>query len=86
MSRFDGCNRARVLENHVRESNSKIWVSDAVQFAIRAYSMNSAIHFRVGLTQKEMKLSSGHRELLAVLKMLQMVAATAREKRSMTVY
>ena len=55
------------VKNHVRTQEDEIWASDASGFATCAYSVESNnLYYRGLLTEEEQRLSSGHRELLAV--------------------
>ena len=62
----------KVIPNHVREKDVKLWCSDASAVAVCAYSVEDSkeLYFIGKLTPTEMTLSSGHRELLAVKKCL----------------
>jgi len=75
-----------VIDCHIPQENKQIWASDASGFGVCSYSLDTKIKFMAGLTQEEMRFSSGHRELLAVLKTLQMVHATVRDPKPTTVF
>ena len=59
--------KSTFIKNYTRFENEEIWASDASGFATCAYSVEGQkMYFRGKLTKEEQKLSSGHRELLAV--------------------
>lgn len=61
------------VANHARTNSEEIWASDSSGFATCAYSIKSKkrLYYRGKLSIEEQKLSSGHRELLAVSQTLQ---------------
>ncbi|KZS08446.1 Uncharacterized protein APZ42_027551 [Daphnia magna] len=60
------------VANHARTKEEKIWASDASGFATCAYSIKGEhLYFRGMLREFERKLSSGHRELIAVTRTLE---------------
>ena len=60
------------VSNHVRTKEERIWASDASGYATCAYSIKGEhLYFRGMLSEEERKLSSGHRELLAVTRTLE---------------
>jgi hypothetical protein len=60
------------VANHTRTDKEKIWASDASGYATCAYSIKGDhLYFRGTLNVEERRLSSGHRELLAVTKTLE---------------
>ena len=61
------------VANHAKTNSKEIWASDASGFATCSYSIKSKkdLYFRGTLSIEEQKLSSGHRELLAVSQTLQ---------------
>ena len=61
------------VANHARTNNQEIWASDSSGFATCSYSIagRKNLYYRGKLTAEEQKLSSGHRELLAVSQTLQ---------------
>ena len=61
------------VANHAETNNKEIWASDASGFATCAYSINAKkkLYYRGKLSAEQQKLSSGHRELLAVSHTLQ---------------
>lgn len=64
--------KSSFVANHVRTGEEKIWASDASGYATCAYSIKGEhLYFRGKLTDEERKLSSGHRELLAVTRTLE---------------
>lgn len=66
-----------IVANHTRTDNEKIWASDASGYATCAYSIKGYhLYFRGTLTEEERRLSSGHRELLAVTKTLEYYECT----------
>ena len=59
--------KSSFIKNHTRFDNEEIWASDASGFATCTYAVKGQkMYFRGKLTEQEQKLSSGHRELLAV--------------------
>ncbi|KAI9553720.1 hypothetical protein GHT06_021652 [Daphnia sinensis] len=64
--------KSSFVSNHARTQEEKILASDASGFAICAYSIKGEkLYYRGLLNEDERKLSSGHRELLAVRKTLE---------------
>ena len=64
--------KSSFVANHVRTEEENIWASDASGYATCAYSIKGEqLYYRGVLTEEERKLSSGHRELLAVSKTLE---------------
>ena len=60
------------MANHLRTTDEKIWASDASAFATCAYSIKGPeLYFRGLLEENERGLSSGHRELIAVIRTLE---------------
>ncbi len=60
------------VANHTRTTEEKIWASDASGYATCAYSIKGEhLYFRGMLSSDERKLSSGHRELIAVTRTLE---------------
>jgi hypothetical protein len=66
------------VANHVTTDEDQIWASDASGFATCAYSVN--LYFRGLLNASEQKLSSGHREYLAIRQSLEYYASTWEER------
>ena len=59
--------KSSFISNYTKFDNEEIWASDASGFATCAYAVKGQeMYFRGKLTDQEQKLSSGHRELLAV--------------------
>jgi hypothetical protein len=61
------------VSKHARTNTEEIWASDSSGFATCAYSIKSKknLYYRGKLSIGQQKLSSGHRELLAVSQTLQ---------------
>ena len=69
------------VANHVTTEEDQIWASDASGFATCAYSVTGDnLYFRGLLNRSEQRLSSGHRELLAVRQSLEYYASTWEER------
>lgn len=72
--------KSSFVVNHVRTDEEKIWASDASGYATCAYSVKGEhLYFRVILNESERRLSSGHRELLAVTRTLEHYERTCHE-------
>ena len=68
----DSFMKTSFVANHTRTDEEKIWASDASGFATCAYSIKGEhLYFRGMLDENEKKLSSGHRELIAVTRTLE---------------
>lgn len=77
--------KSSFVANHVRTEEEKIWASDASGYATCAYSIKGDhLYFRGLLNEKERGLSSGHRELLAVLRTLEFYERTGATNNSAT--
>jgi hypothetical protein len=64
--------KSSFVANHVRTDEENIWVSDASGYATCAYSIKGDhLYYHGMLSESERKLSSGHRELLAVTRTLE---------------
>jgi hypothetical protein len=65
--------KAKVIPNHTKTVQKAIWCGDASQWAVCAYSIKDESEFFLikKFTEEEQKLSSGHRELLALLRALE---------------
>jgi len=65
--------KTSVIPNHIKSVPEEIWCGDASDYAVCAYSIKSTKnHYFIGrLSNLEMSLSSGHRELLTVKYALQ---------------
>ena len=73
--------KSSFVANHTRTHSEEIWASDSSGFATCAYSIKAkeALYYRGKLSDEEKKLSSGHRELLAVSQTLQNYSKTWEE-------
>jgi hypothetical protein len=74
------------LPKHRVFGEAEIWAGDASAYAVCAYTIqaNESTYFRGKLNDQEKQLSSGHRELLTVLRMLEFYQKTKGTKLSPT--
>ena len=65
--------KAKVIPNHIKTEQKAIWCLDALQWAVCAYFIKDDSEFFLikKFTEEEQKLSSWHRELLALLRALE---------------
>lgn len=65
------------VSKHVTTERDRVWASDASGYATCAYSIKGEhLYYRGELNEEEQKLSSGHRELLAVKHSLEYYSRT----------